>query len=434
MKNLLKHVSVMALLFLISFKISGQNDSTRINAFFNKSDTTIFATPNNLVEFDFSIQIAKQSNNHKTKVYYGLIENEFQIDKVDCSLPIDNFIESDTSNNVNSKGKVIFKYTGDKDRLIRVKLLFGVSGNDTLNFISKDTVLNIYVRKAPKDTLTHKTSHEMWFYSGTNFDLLEGIKAEELYFKGSYLFGLGKSDSLNEQKKLAYITFGKNRYFSERDSITGISFTEQAPAIQDSIGRIRGTYNTLRRIKVDNIYFTLNGLCKLGDNLNQKSRLYGSYGIGANLQKVNYSYSNYDINQLDTLYVEYAQGDTVRYNPMAQNISFSKFSYNLNLGLMHILRTDKVNVKTQLLIGANINNEPFLIRQIGTNRVEYYERKLQVWSKFEILATALKPGVSLGFETIINGGAPPIFNVSLTKVLDLEAIGSLFGSPKQIEY
>ena len=70
---------------------------------------------------------------------------------------------------------------------------------------------------------TSENGYEFWLFTGTNLDLIDGVKTKDLYFKGSYLTNLKNRQKFT--KHWIYFTFGKNRYVSDQDTISDTPFS-----------------------------------------------------------------------------------------------------------------------------------------------------------------------------------------------------------------
>jgi hypothetical protein len=118
------------------------------------------------------------------------------------------------------------------------------------------------------------------------------------------------------------------------------------------------------------------------------------------------------------------------------------WNYNFSVGLMHIFSQDNLDFKTQLMFGVNYTQYPKTYDFSSSNlEVDQYTHLSGAYTRFRIDATVLDPGVSLGFEiymtvqkstdpfiVYVNGDrkiAQPLFNISITKVLDVKHIKNL---------
>jgi hypothetical protein len=138
------------------------------------------------------------------------------------------------------------------------------------------------------------------------------------------------------------------------------------------------------------------------------------------------SYSNQNIISDTNTYFRKPDSSYI-FRPLLRESKIRQFNYNISFGFTHILSTEKTNVKTHLTAGLNIFNYPYSIVRTSINEFTSYKKDTKPFIQLRIDGTVLNSGISIGFETFIRQGQIPLFNVSLTKVLDIEQLSSLFG-------
>jgi hypothetical protein len=307
-------------------------------------------------------------------------------------------------------------------------LLISIFAHAQEDTVSTETPLETPENEKPINNSNE--GYEFWLFTGTNIDLLDGVKARELYLKGALLFNFKKKTNGEElpTKHWTYLTFGKNRYFSDKDSLGRIPFYGEVPtaAPGDSITIARGIYSSLRESVTDNIFVSFDYLREIESISSSKSKLFATIGLYIGLQTIKTSYSNKNFLTDTTTYLR-KQDSTYISRPPVSETKIRQANYNLSVGFLHVLYTDKINVKTQLTAGYNKFTYPYSIVRNSINEFVSYTDQRNIFLQLHIDATVLDPGISIGFETFLRGGEIPLFNVSLTKVIDIQQLGSLFG-------
>ena len=328
------------------------------------------------------------------------------------------------------KKEFSIKFTRDNnnDRLLKLKLTAVDSTGKTLNLIDSQLVYNIYIKPllldSPEDA--SKKGYEFWLFTGTNLDFIDGPKLKELYFKASYLVNLKQDNKFT--KHWFYLTSGKNRYFSEKDSLSRVLFTDiiLKPTPGDSITIANGYYNSFRQTTTDNYFASLKYLYQINSLSSENAKLFFNTGFYFALQTIKTNYTNHDIISDTNSYFR-VKDSTYTFRPLLNESKIKQFNSNISVGLIHILTTKSINVKSHLDVGVNLSNYPYSIVRNTTNEFTTYKSDKRLYIAIGFEGTALSSGISLGFESFLRAADVPLINVSLTKVIQLEQIGNLFG-------
>jgi hypothetical protein len=403
--------------------------SQSLDVDFFKAPDTVKTSAEKQVTFTVILRAPNQTAFAGHKVELAVENSDFSIPAADVFLPSDKTLSIDNTGESNEKAfTIIFNRHDKDDRTINLRLnLYDATGNPVTSTDSR-LKKTIYIKPSKADTLSDasKNGYEFWLFTGTNLDLLDGVKAKELYFKGSYLVNIKKNNTFT--KHWIYTTFGKNRYFSDKDSLGRVPFSEELPRAVpgDSITLVRGSYSSLRESVTDNIFTSFEYLNFISDFSSPTSKIFATLGFSLNLQSIKTSYTNKNILSDTSTFLRIADSSYV-FRPLNLERKIKQFNYNLHFGFTHILSTDAINIKTQLIAGINRFTYPYASVRNSTIDRTFYKNEQDVFFQLKIDATVLSPGISIGFEFFLRRTEIPLFNVSLTKVLDIKQIGSLFG-------
>lgn len=375
------------------------------------------------VETELKVRVAKNDKlkNYKVRIDIDANNSSQPLTKVD--MPADNTFVIDNSKDTMEK---VFKILVDRDENDDKILTVNLSAQDdkgNVAYIFKGkTSCEVYIKPVTPDSVT-QGKNQFWLFAGTNLDLLDGVKARDLYFKGSFLFNVPFEEN---SKWWLYTTFGQNRYFSQADSFKRLKVTDGIldPHKPDSISLVNGYYSTSRQIVTQNTYLSVSILRELfSTKTNQVLGLFeGYYGS----QNITHTYSNYDFNT-DTVLAPYKKDSGYRFSVAMSKQSIIQANYNIGLGLMWIYNTDDLNIKFQALCGYNLFNYPYASTSHGVSQTTFYRQQQNAYGQFRLEANVVKPaGISLGVEMFIRQGQFPLWNISISKLLDFRHVANLF--------
>lgn len=421
----------ITVLMLLSINFLNAQEE-KLKAYFKENSHILTTGSNKEVSHVVEVVVPAQPKYEGTQIQVHVENNLISPPLSEIFLTEDNNFKVSRTEEISKKISVKFSRNLKDDRLIILKIRAFDKVGDTLTLEEINTEYKIYIKPLSNDISENEEhGYQLWFHTGTNFDFLDGIKAEDLYFKGSYLLNIPKEKE--RTPSWIYATFGKNRYSTERDSIPEILFNMRIlnPTPSDSIEVINGYYNTLRKATSESIFASLKYLYNVERWSNKNSRLFLSIGFYWDLQVITRSYSNQVIASDTTKY--YINEAPIRFEPLARENKIRQMNYNLGAGYLHILSTDIVDVKTQLTVGYNILTYPERVIERGLTRREFSRREAGYFIMFSTEATVLNPGISIGFETFMRKDNYPLFNVYLTKVLTLEKLAALFSPISSLE-
>jgi hypothetical protein len=419
----MKNYLFTLILAIISFNATSQE---KAKAFFERKTDTLYSDTKKEVSQSFKIIVPKQDKLKDAKIDFSVQEND--MNPTGIFLPTNKTITVGSSQDTIKKDLTVkFQRDSKDDRMLILKINASDKDGKTIDLLDSNITYKIYIKPQSLDTLkdASKTGYEFWVFTGTNLDLLDGVKLRELYFKGSYLINFKRNDT--STRSWMFLTFGKNRFFSDRDSLSRIPFSDviPKPTPGDSITIVNGYYNSFRNTLTDNIFASIDYLYNVKNMSSDKSIFFINGGFYFGLQTLKTSSENSGIVSDTNTYLR-KPDSTYTFRPLGGQSKIRQFNYNISLGFTHILSTKKINIKSHLTTGINIFNYPYSVVRSSTNEYAYYKNEKKLFFQLRIDATVLNPGISIGFETFIRKGQIPLFNVSLTKVLDIEQLSSLF--------
>lgn len=302
------------------------------------------------------------------------------------------------------------------DKFLRVILHVKDTSGRELKDLSK--TITIYIKPLIPDSLTSNRNYEFWFLTGTNFDLFNGVKAEEFFFRANALFKIQRSF-------FGQLAFYKNRYYTVDTTSGTLPFTtvKRPGSFNDSLYTLTaGNYERTTKQTVDPLGLQLDLLYKLTDD--SVSNFFVTAGVDMSTTSVsienNYKYSD------TSFFLRTSKPDTVRgYNNFGTTsfpatINYKKSTYNLNFGFMWIMDESDVNIKAQLTAGiSNYINLVDYYQSKGLGIVYNFQPKLSAYLQVRLFATYKPLGLSFGLESFIRNSEVPSFNFTLSKAFDI---------------
>lgn len=387
----MKKFHILIFVFLFIAKGAAQDG---LKAYFKSSLETIQAGSDLEITHSIEIIVPKQQK-YKDAIVEVFVENNFfSPDPSQIFLQEDNIIKVSGEDDQSKIIKVKFPRDTKDDRVLTLKLRAFDENKSPVTIESSHSTFRLYIKPLQKEISEEEThGYQLWFLTGTNFDFLDGIRAKDLYFKGSYLFNIRNNSKETNHWVLA--TFGKNRYSTALDSIKDITFQQPllVSAPYDNIQVLIGYYNTVIQTTTENIFASVEYLYHIKALSNKNSRVFVNGGLSWGLQNIKTSYKN-SITVLDTLTFPISDMPE-RFNSPAKEIKFKRLNNNIGVGLTHILSTKKMDVKTKFISGLNYLTFPRRIVRNDLITREYFEQEKNLFFTFNTEATIWTPGFLL---------------------------------------
>lgn len=283
----------------------------------------------------------------------------------------------------------------------------------------------IYIKPLVPDTLSSNGKYEWWFHAGTNFDVFDGVKAQEFFFRANVFFRI--SDKFYGQT-----AFYKNRYFGDgqnNDENLNFNTVKRPVGFGDSLTVLTsGRYKRTTKQTTDPLAWQLDLLYKIKEDQNSSFFLSGGWDISTTTVRVENSYTYLDT----TFRVQTSRPDTIRgannfgTTNFPGSLKYQKPAYNFNIGFMWIYNDDTVNIKSQLTAGMSSFTNLTYVEETR-NYIRYnFEGKVSPYLQMRIIGTYKPLGVSFGMESFIRKAEYPAFNFTLSKAFDLRKLVSNF--------
>lgn len=425
MRHPIQHKAILIAFMLFSAVLTVRSQEIKIK----EGDTLRLKSNGNLSQSaTITITVPKDGDNSgktaidQSKILNGKVtvtvnKDKSHINLEDIRLPITSEFKLD---NLKKEKEIKYSFSVPRDKnddgalAIDIKVL-NSAGTE---IISKPII--IYVKPIDKDSLTSGKDFELWFMTGTNFDLFNGARPQEFFFRANTLFKINKDF-------YGQIAFYKNRYFTT-DTVGGtLPFTAvKRPSLGDTLYTLTAaSFRQSTKQTIDPLALQFDILYKLTHEEESESNFFITAGFDFSTTSVNienkYQYSD------TTFYLRTSKPDTVRgYNNFGttsfpEKVSYKKPAYNLNVGFMWILDQKEVNVKAHLTAGmSNFTNLINFYQSRGAGIVYNYESKKEPYLQLRMFATYKPLGLSFGMESFIVKAGVPAFNFTLSKAFDIK--------------
>lgn len=406
------------------------NAQEKLEVKFEKSIDSIYGSSEKEVNYMFKIIVSNPNNFKNYTIIYEPIEIESTIgfEKSHIYNNEDKEIKIEGSKDTTYSRKIKIERTNKSEKLLVLVLKCYDASGKPVALTGIQQKLSIYVKPLINNLSNIDPDYFFYIMVGTNLDLLDGIKPKEINLKGSYLFNFNLKD--RPSMSSLYITFGKNRFFSERDSLSRLYYKDFVikPNSPDSITLTQGYYNVFRQTVTENIYISGDYLFNFRKFSSQTSKVYANFGAYLGIQNVNYKFSNKRILSADTFTQAHSSNSEIQLKPINENFKQVKFNYFFNLGLTHILNTSKIHVITQAKCGLNLDYYPKSY-MVDLNKPREFKKSERFYTQLLIDCLIKNLGISFGFESITRYDSNSLFNISITKVFNIEKISTALNTP-----
>ncbi|WP_298140575.1 hypothetical protein [Flavobacterium sp.] len=274
-------------------------------------------------------------------------------------------------------------------------------------------------------------------YIGTNFDLVEGLKAKNVFFAVNVLYKPREKKS----RTGFYVSLYGNRTLSKIDSIKDISFNHR---VFDSVvdgNSVHFTqnqlYNYSKTVDIDNLgaYFSplINMKFLKLSNLNGETEFFYTPSLEFIWRRISVRNAISNIRNQRPYIIPGDSSDNY-VQTLNENLqSFQYNSYDFHMGLLGFLllhENQRISVRLNMNLGwsrsfspKNIINTREEAMDYNTNFVEtddiFYTGKLWI--------TEASTGVTLQAEILNTLKTPnPFYGVTLSKAFDFEKLGNFF--------
>jgi len=268
------------------------------------------------------------------------------------------------------------------------------------------------------------TSYSYLGYVGTNFDLVDGIKAKNLFFAAN-VFVAPKYD-----KHLGfYLSLYGNRTVSINDSIKDLRRLNEVGL--DSVNQSYAIYqksDVKRNIESDNLGAYISVLYRLTKK--SETTLYFSPSLEFIWRRNNVSLDYVNSNVMDTVSnpAGLTHGDVGLYTlPANQIIRTNTFDFNVGyIGLFLNHENERMSVRIHMSSGKSYRNIPLQGKSSLTDQNFFTKETLSFFTG-RAWITEKKSGVTLQAEVYNTYSKPnPYYGITLSKAFDLDKLGTIF--------
>ena len=281
--------------------------------------------------------------------------------------------------------------------------------------------ITVYIKPRDTDTLSTSENLEFWFHVGTNFDLFDGVKAQEFFFRTNVLFRI-------RDRFYGQTAFYKNRYFQDgKQNEENLVFNSIKPPAQfgDTLYTMTsGRYRRSSSQTTDPLAWQFDMLHKITESESSNFFLSAGWDISTSTVTIENNYTFIDT----TFRLQTARPDTVRgsnnfgTSSFPASFSYRKPTYNFNVGFMWIYNDEDVNIKTQLVGGIGKFVNLLSVYETKASGTRYVFKSLtSPYLQMRMMATYKPLGLSFGLESFIKSTEVPAFNFTVSKAFDLRS-------------
>jgi hypothetical protein len=259
-------------------------------------------------------------------------------------------------------------------------------------------------------------------YVGTNFDLVEGIKAENLFFATNIF----SQPTTGTRDFGIYLSLYGNRTVSLKEDL-GVRqiITEIVPVSQDSSYRVRKHVQTERTTQSDNLGAHISTLHPIFGSRNKtkgvKTYFTGSADFIWQRKHVLTEYG--EVSQIDTLKTA-STGHSVILNDLQnKRISVNQYIFNIGPGLFFNIEDNNVSVRVHMAVGYTST-----FFNVSRREDEFlYDRKHDIYFAGRAWITEPQTGITLQAEIMNQLIEPrPYYVVTLSKAFHLDKLAGIF--------
>lgn len=272
-------------------------------------------------------------------------------------------------------------------------------------------------------------------YVGTNFDLVDGVQAKNLF----YAINLISTPQIKGDGFGFNLTLYGNRTLTRTDTLGNENYLSKIVGLGGDSARYYydTAFKTVNRVS-DNVGITFSPIFSLG-NLSKpekKTQLFYApqFEFIWRRTKTTTNYSN--VRSGDTSQIRYNRpiSGTIMVNqPVSTVVPNNEYDIYLGIaGLMLKHENNLISIRMQGSLGININYFPNpTAKSLRNNSIPSFEKKTRWFCYIRTWITEPTSGITFGAEVSNYFGKKhtnPIYNVTLSKAISLNALGALFTS------
>ncbi|UII77179.1 hypothetical protein LV716_05255 [Flagellimonas sp. HMM57] len=276
-------------------------------------------------------------------------------------------------------------------------------------------------------------------YVGTNFDLVEGIRAKDLFFATNVY-----SQPLEGKNKNVgfYLSLYGNRAFTQTDSLGTIRTRTKVESLTDStsLRTVSTDFYANKRV-TDNIGAYISPLIKLNwfksNNPNRNINLYYSPSLEFVYRRSSLSFENLNISTNDSIIInqsfdEFIAGQEMPEGEILPSLNaplftetFNEYSFNAGIiGLFLSLENKTISVRVHGSVGYASNYNRVFEDNFRSSSIK---QRSDIFFSGRAWVTDSKTGITLQAEVTNSAINPrPFFVATLSKAFNFKKIGEFF--------
>ncbi|THV58165.1 hypothetical protein EZV76_12865 [Flagellimonas alvinocaridis] len=336
--------------------------------------------------------------------------------------------------------EILLRITGDSiaDRQRRLMLQIKVSPKDSSAQALTNTAEHQKLEILLNSYQEALDGYKYLAYVGTNFDLVEGIRAKDLFFATNVYDRPKAGDNGNVG---FYLSLYGNRAFTQTDSSGTIRREVRFEALTDTTSqRITISDYYANKWVTDNIGAHISPLIKLGlfrsNHPDRKIDFYYAPSIEFVYRRTTLSFIDLERETRDTMaldlsreeaILDYTGGKSTTINPPPPLYTrvYNEYAFNLGiLGVFLSLENEKISVRVHGSIGYASNYDRVLEEGLRTSEIR---QRSDIFFSGRAWVTDAKSGITLQAEVTNSAINPrPFFVATLSKAFNFKKIGEFF--------
>ncbi|MGC4235184.1 MAG: hypothetical protein QM594_19595 [Niabella sp.] len=273
-----------------------------------------------------------------------------------------------------------------------------------------------------KSKSTPLKTYKYLSYIGTNFDLVEGIKAENFFF-ATNVFAEPSKDKTDFG---LYLSLYGNRTMSSTDNLGNQEvITEIVPVTDNLSYRLRKHVQTTRTITSDNLGAHLSTLHPIFGSRNKTGNIKTYLTASADFiwQRKHVSTEYGEVSKVDTLPTASTGLHLILNDLQNKKNAVNQYQFNIGPGILFNIENENVSVRIHGAVG-------YTSTFYNTSKREeelLYDRKQDVFFAGRAWITEPKTGITLQAEIMNRFIEPrPYYVVTLSKAFNLDKLAGFF--------
>jgi len=305
-------------------------------------------------------------------------------------------------------------------------IVFGLRALDSSDKYLKTNIgerqqITVRIKRGSKDIKPLK-NYKYLSYIGTNFDLVEGIKADKLFFATNVFVEPTKT----RKDFGVYLSLYGERTTSLREEFDQEILTEIVPVTADSSYRLSKRVTTIQTTTSDNLgahFSTLHPIFGTRDKEAGELKMYFTASTDFIWQRTHILTEYGDVISVDTMETV-STGHHIILNPLeSKKTSYNQFNFNIGPGLFFVFENESISVR----VHASAGYTGIFSLDSKKEGKKYTDVKRDCYFAGRAWITEPKTGITLQAEIMNRFIHPkPSYVVSLSKAFNLSDLAGIF--------